>query len=111
MTFFERKKLRRQSQRVLYKKQIEYIFGTEEFTRFAENLSTSGIFIKTPTPLPPHSNLVIRIPQEHGDALQLEGIVRHSREGRGMGVRFSALSPEDQKKLEEIIKPRWWAEV
>jgi hypothetical protein len=82
------------------RKRISIRFGLDEAVRiaFTEDISMTGMFIKTPNVIPPNSKIVIEIVLPDGVVVVLEAYVMwakkvpanlfHLAKKSGMGVRF-----------------------
>jgi hypothetical protein len=67
------------------------------------DISLSGCYAETPTPLPPNTSVYIRL-RIFGMKVHALGVVRTSHAGVGMGISFAELSDEDQRWLHCILK-------
>lgn len=81
---------------------------------YSENVSTGGMFIRTPSPQPPGSVFDFEFTLGDGYTL-IHGIgevvwVRDGDEGfdrpAGMGVRFLSLDPDSRKLIDRMVKER-----
>lgn len=81
---------------------------------YSENVSTGGMFIRTPSPQPPGSVFDFEFTLGDGYTL-IHGIgevvwVREADEGfdrpSGMGVRFLTLDPDSRKLIDRMVKER-----
>jgi hypothetical protein len=82
------------------RKRLQIRFGIDEAVRiaFTEDVSMTGMFIRTPNILPPNSRIIIEIMLPDGNRVELEGRVMwakkvpanlfHLVKKSGMGVRF-----------------------
>lgn len=82
------------------KKRISIRFGNDEAVRvaFTEDISMTGMFIKTPNISPPNSKILIEIELPEGDKVLVEATVMwakkvpanlfHLVKKSGMGIRF-----------------------
>ena len=82
------------------RKRLQIRFGVDEPARvaFTEDVSMTGMFIRTPHVIPPNSRIAIEIMLPDGSRLELEGRVMwakkvpanlfHLVKKSGMGVRF-----------------------
>ena len=61
-------------------------------------LSLEGVFVLDPDPLPAGSEIIFTLRAGDQD-ISLEGIVRHSVDGEGMGIQFRKVSPESKRRL------------
>lgn len=66
-------------------------------------LGLGGMFVSTPKPpaVGDIVKLVLRLPE--GD-VRAVGAVRDSKPGRGMGVEFTKMSPDDRGRLQQLLK-------
>ena len=90
----------------------KYDSSDEPYTiAFAENISPTGVFIATPTPLKSGTIITMEFsPPGRKQFLMLKGMVmwtrddRKSVEGRkGMGIKFLGVTPADKIKLQQIV--------
>jgi len=91
--------------------QVDYHTVDSLFRDFVDNISTGGMFIATPKPLEPGTQLRLEFLLPGCDyPIRVNGEVTWSRsvssEGqkRGMGVKFASLSPNAKDKINTIIK-------
>lgn len=82
------------------KKRLSLKFGIEAPTRvaFTEDLSSTGIFVKTISPVPPGTRVKIELNMPDGDIAMFEGISRwrksapaqviHLVNKKGMGIKI-----------------------
>ena len=91
--------------------QIDYHTAESFFRDFVDNISAGGMFIATPKPLEPGTQLRLEFLLPGCDyPIRVNGEVTWSRsvssEGqrRGMGVKFASLSPNAKDKINTIIK-------
>jgi len=82
------------------KKRLSLKFGIDAPTRiaFTEDLSPSGLFVKTVHPTPPGSRIKIELTMPDGNVVQMEGMSRwkktappqviHLVNKKGMGVKI-----------------------
>lgn len=66
-------------------------------------VNSSGCYVETMWPLPPDSRLEITL-HLNGRDVHASGIVRNTRPGWGMGIKFSKISPEDLRHLAEVVE-------
>ncbi len=85
----------------------------DSFDQFIEeyvtNISQSGVFIKTKTPLPVGSEVELRFTVIMDDIATVEGIgevVRVEADPPGMGVIFKELSEDSQALLDKLLARR-----
>ena len=65
-------------------------------------LSMGGIFICAPVPPPVGTKLKVAF-EVPGGEIQTEGIVRNIEAGKGMGIEFARLSPNDRVLLQRLM--------
>ncbi len=91
---------------------IKYEVVNQFFEDYIKNISLGGIFVETREPLPVHTRLKVRFSlPDMRVPIETTGVVVHSfRPGRvdaphasGMGIRFSDLTGESRKRLEDYI--------
>jgi uncharacterized protein (TIGR02266 family) len=76
----------------------------------ARNLSDGGIFVTTPEPFHPGTEIDLSLTLPDGSELSLRGIVRWTKDEKdegdraGMGIEFQSLSSADQQKIQSILK-------
>lgn len=82
------------------KKRLSLKFGTETPTRqaFTEDLSPTGLFVKTISPVPPGTRVKIELTMPDGDIVMIEGMSRwrksvpaqviHLVNKKGMGIKI-----------------------
>jgi type IV pilus assembly protein PilZ len=74
------------------------------------NVSELGIFVRTTSPLPLGTAMRLRFAPSGQAAFDLEGQVQWINPARpscpnpGMGIRFSAITPDDRERLVEVIR-------
>jgi len=93
---------------------ISVAYGVEENFLFSymTNISEMGIFIETPEPHSVGTPLQVRFDSDDGQAFDLEGVVTWINPYRengdnlnpGMGIRFSALKPDDRERIVEFVR-------
>jgi hypothetical protein len=66
-------------------------------------LGLGGLFISTPEP-PPVGDLIRLYFEVPGGEVRARAVVRESRSGRGMGVQFTAMSPEARARLHQLLR-------
>src|SRR5512134_2217852 len=89
---------------------VHHGHSTEACSDFILNISKSGVFVLTKSPLPIGTALTLRfyIPPEQRALSEFEGIVAgvnvdDPRFPRGMHVKFTACGPDDLKRLEDFL--------
>jgi uncharacterized protein (TIGR02266 family) len=79
----------------------------DQFVReYVTNISKTGLFIKTPSPLPVGSvvNLAFTIVTDGIETVEGEAeVVRTSQNPPGMGVAFRALRPESRALVDRLL--------
>ena len=100
------------------KKRLSIRFGIEDASRvaFTEDISSSGMFIKTANVCPPNTKIKIEFTLNDGEKVELEARVMwakkvpqnlfHLAKKSGMGVRFIAFSsgePNFRRLCEAIL--------
>ena len=69
----------------------------------AETVSMGGVYLFTPEPLAPGSQIEVLFDAPVGE-IRGRGMVRHGRAGRGMGVQFVHMNSEDRARLNRFIQ-------
>jgi hypothetical protein len=64
-------------------------------------LSLGGLFVETAKPTAPSASLKLYFLVQEGQ-IKAEAVVRHVKSG-GVGLKFSAMGNEDQKRLKTLI--------
>ena len=90
---------------------VDYRDVDKFFVDFAENLSRGGMFIATPKPLPPGTNVFLEFAlpdnsikvKTRGEVVWARTTPKSANEKRGMGIKFRDLSPEDKEKIDKLI--------
>lgn len=67
------------------------------------DLSAGGVFISTSAPLSKGSPVQLLFSLPEGE-MRIEGIVRYSNAGKGMGVEFTQMGVADRARLQELIR-------
>ena|SRR5258706_7043261 len=76
---------------------------------YVTNISRSGVFIKTATPLPVGSEVTLRFTVVMDDVEVIEGVgevVRVETDPPGMGVVFKRLSSYSARLIEKLLEKR-----
>ncbi len=103
----------RQSTRLLVDVKVDYrTEGSSFITDYSDNISRSGMFIKTSLPLQKGEKVRIRLQLPDGDApFALDGVIKWVSTMReqethppGMGVQFVDNSPETSKQLDAMME-------
>ncbi len=85
----------------------------DEFLGFGDDLSSGGLFIRTPNPLELGEQFILKVHLADGkEAMEIPCKVvwtnKYGKESknlrRGMGVKFQSLSFEDQRRLDDYIR-------
>jgi hypothetical protein len=66
------------------------------------DISFGGCYVEMLAPLPVNSSVELALDTSHG-AIHARGKVVAAQTGMGMGIAFTAISPEDFEKLREIV--------
>jgi hypothetical protein len=97
-------KLPRQHERLTINKEFD---SFDQFIQeYVTNISRSGAFVKTSTPLPIGSQVTLRFTVVMDDVEVIEGIgevVRIEADPPGMGVVFKKLSKYSAKLIEKLL--------
>lgn len=77
--------------------------GGEHETTRVQTLGMGGVFIAAPHPPPVGTTLrmVFEVP---GGSVRADGIVRNVTPGKGMGVEFVKMGPQDRILLDRLLK-------
>jgi hypothetical protein len=67
------------------------------------DLSAGGVFISTHEPLKQGSAIHLLFSLPEGE-MRIEGVVRYSNAGKGMGVEFAHMGVADRARLHELIR-------
>jgi len=98
---------RRQEARVTINKEFD---SFDQFVReYVMNISRSGVFIKTPTPLAVGSlvNLQFTVVMDGIETIEGEGeVVRVEQNPSGMGVVFKKLGHYSERLVEQLLTQR-----
>jgi c-di-GMP-binding flagellar brake protein YcgR len=81
--------------------QVEHEGGV--FIGFSKDISAGGMFIETANALSPGSTLQIRFNVDNGPICKAVGEVRYEVKRLGVGIRFTHVSPEDQKRIDAFV--------
>ena len=95
---------RRQEPRLTINKEFD---SFDQFIQeYVTNISRTGVFIKTGTPLPVGSEVTLRFTVVMDDVEVIEGlgeVVRIETDPAGMGVVFKKLSKYSEKLIEKLL--------
>lgn len=67
------------------------------------DLSAGGVFISTHEPLAQGSAIHLLFSLPEGE-IRIDGVVRYSNAGKGMGVEFTRMGMADRARLQELIR-------
>ncbi len=82
---------------------VAWYGGGDHQTTRVQTLGKGGVFITSPNP--PAVGTVLRIVFEvPGGNVRADGIVRSVVPGKGMGVEFTKLGPQDRILLDKLLK-------
>jgi uncharacterized protein (TIGR02266 family) len=95
----------RQSERLTINKEFD---SFDQFIQeYVTNISRTGAFIKTSTPLPVGSEVTLRFTVVMDDVEVIEGVgevVRLETDPPGMGVVFKKLSKYSEKLIQKLLE-------
>jgi Tfp pilus assembly protein PilZ len=94
---------RRKRKRIPFSKNVVMMgIGTGR----GSTISTGGMYIETATPLPEGSTVLLqfRLKDEDENPITVQALVMYIHDGVGMGVAFTDLPPEEQVRIERLIK-------
>jgi len=75
--------------------------GREDISR-VRNLSLGGLFVETPKPRGVGSTAKLEFLVQEGQ-IRADAVVRRAEPGRGLGMKFTAVSEEDRPRLEALL--------
>lgn len=75
--------------------------GREDIARVGD-ISIGGIFLETPLPREVGITTKLHFLVQEGQ-IRAEAVVRHAEEGRGLGLKFTALSDDDRPHLAALM--------
>ena len=82
---------------------IYYATSDRVYTGHIENISPTGLFIKSEKPLPAGEEILMTFNIKGSDKpLKVRGEIAHASD-EGLGVKFKDLSPDQLKMLENIV--------
>ena len=95
---------KRRYERVIIPKglQVAWQAGGGRHVSGVGTVGLGGIYIRTPNP-PPVGEMVRMVFNVPSGEVRAKGVVRHSTEGRGMGVEFTSMQPEDRGRLSQLL--------
>jgi hypothetical protein len=71
-------------------------------------MSMGGLFIETPQPRAEGLHARLHFLVQEGQ-IRAEAVVRHIQSGKGLGLKFTALSEQDRPKLAALLTRLRWA--
>jgi hypothetical protein len=82
---------------------VAWYGGGDHQTSRVQTLGKGGVFIDSSNPVPVDTELrlVFEVP---GGTVRADGIVRSVLPGKGMGVEFTKLGPQDRILLDRLLK-------
>ena len=84
---------------------LQDLFFGDRRLRPLETLGEEGMFIATPDVFLKGSILDLRFRLYKAEKpINVQAEVRYVREGRGMGVKFINLKPEDRKRIKQFVQ-------
>lgn len=97
-------KVRRRSQRVAIRTEVECRVGTRKVTGMSINLSQSGLLFQGDGSFVPGNAMLLslRLPG-HQFPISAEALVMRTDEKQRVGVHFTQISPEDRRRIEELV--------
>jgi hypothetical protein len=75
--------------------------GREDISR-VRNLSLGGLFVQTPKSRDVSSTVKLEFLVQEGQ-IRVDAVVRRAEPGRGLAMRFTAVTEEDRPRLEALI--------
>lgn len=104
---------KRREERIPAEIEVKYSTGESFVVDWTMNISRGGMFIRTPNPLPPGSNLKIyfSIPEAE-EEIFVEGIVRWKADPTdpnvlpGMGVEITYIDEKSRRILDEFVRKK-----
>jgi hypothetical protein len=75
--------------------------GREDIAR-VHDLSMGGLFIETPKPRDVGATTRLNFLVQEGQ-IRADAVVRHAAAGRGLGLKFTAVSEEDRPHLSALM--------
>jgi hypothetical protein len=80
---------------------VEIEIEGKNFRAFLTDISADGMFVVAANPLWVGANFIARL--QIADAIRVKCVVKRVMVGRGMGVQFQELSPQDRENLDKIL--------
>jgi uncharacterized protein (TIGR02266 family) len=72
--------------------------------RRISDISVTGVYIETISPVPVGSNLKLTFTLPDGSTVNTAGVVVHSQPQTGIGVEFTDLKREDARRIRQFIR-------
>jgi c-di-GMP-binding flagellar brake protein YcgR len=86
---------------------VQCMIEDNPFRARALTLGGGGLYMETPRLLPPDTELGLRFrPAKHLPVLSVEARTRWGLPGKGVGVEFTQIEPEDRQKILRLILHR-----
>jgi type IV pilus assembly protein PilZ len=101
----------RKGERVVVEVDVGLLSDSNFYTGLAEDVSSGGVFVSTPSPLPAGTSVTLFFVLGGGRSLKAEGVVRWLRAPEtggtpGMGVAFTQLGDDERKAIEAFCSER-----
>jgi uncharacterized protein (TIGR02266 family) len=101
----------RKDERVVLEVDVGLLSDSNFYTGLAEDVSSGGVFVSTPTPLAQGTHVTLFFVLGGGQTLKAEGTVRWLRTAEtqgtpGMGVAFTHLGEDERKAIEAFCSER-----
>jgi len=95
---------RRLSSRVDVKEDVWVLWGNggEEDVSRIKDLSIGGLFLQTPSLRPAGQSVRLHFLVQEGE-IKAQAMVRHARQGAGVGLKFIALSEQGKPRLAALL--------
>jgi hypothetical protein len=95
---------RKRAPRIIASLPVVLSTGEAHYVVETENVSERGLFLRSKTvfPVGTQHHMVFGQPPEL-PRISAEGIVRWSEGGKGVGVEFTSISPDDQRALLRFV--------
>jgi hypothetical protein len=86
---------------------VDVFFDGQDVTGVAstKDISPGGLYLNTQTVIPQGAMLLVRIPFRPDAVVVCRAEVIYSEPGRGVGLRFSDVTPEGRAVLEREVTP------
>jgi uncharacterized protein (TIGR02266 family) len=101
----------RKNERAVLEVDVGLLSDSNFYVGLAEDVSSGGVFVSTPTPLPADTDVTLFFVLGSGPTLKAEGRVRWLRAPEsggtpGMGVAFTRLGDEERAAIEAFCSER-----